>query len=277
MKRNSVLYFISIMLLFGLWACNGSQEVEQQINDKMLEPETSKKSSEMQQFFQLPSPVELFMFMWDGEMGYNPNHLNLVDNAKLYEGSKNKAINLGVYSADLAYCTVYEKNQEARNLFSASIELAQNLGLTEGFDSDLLDRIDHNIENSDSLFQITNQSYSQSLTYLQSQNQVQILPYIVYGGWLESLYIATQSLKKENLSNDVAGKIVDQAFLLENLIEFFEYLNYSDEKTLEIVDDLSALEIIFENIVSKGDGSMSENNFSRLKNKVNEIRLGIVK
>jgi len=277
MKRIPVLYFISIMLLSGMWACTGSQESKQLINDDVVAEQTVVHNQHLQQYFQLPSPVELFMFMWDGELDFNPNHLNLVDFAKGYEGSKKKAINLGVYSADLAYCTVYEKNQEARNLFSATIDLAQNLGLTEGFDPVLLDRIDKNIENSDSLFQITNYSYSKSLTYLQSQDQIQILPYIVYGGWLESLYISTQSLGDETLTGNVAVKVVDQALLLENLIEFFDYLNFNDENTLKIMEDLEALDMIFESIVSKGDGSMSKDTFSQLKQKVNEIRMGIVK
>lgn len=277
MKRKRVLYFVSIVMLSGMWSCSGTQESKQLLNDEVISEEVIERNDHLQQFFQLPSPAELFMFMWDGELKFNPNHLNLVDNAKLYEGSKKKAINLGIYSADLAYCTVYEKNQEARNLFSATIELAQNLGLTEGFDPELLERIDKNIENSDSLFQITNYSYSTSLTYLQSSDQVQVLPYIVYGGWLESLYIATQSIGKENLSSDVAVKIIDQGLLLENLIEFFEYLNYTDEKTIKIMNDLSALEKIFNKIISKGDGSIAKDTFSQLKNKVNEIRIGIVK
>lgn len=278
MKRNRIAYFVSIVLLSGLWACSGSGEKGQLIEDETLEIKNiAELNSAQQQFFHLPSPVELFMFMWEDGAPFNKANLNSIENAVKYADSKKKSLNLGIYSADLAYCTIYDKNQETMSLFSATKTLAEDLGLTEGFDQEILDRIDRNIENSDSLYQITSDSYSKSLTFLQSQGQTQILPYIVYGGWLESVYIITQTIKEFKPESDIAIRIVDQGILLENLIDFFVFIEKEDPSATPIIKDLEALKLIFDKALIAEDGKMSIEVYTEMKEKLNELRANIVK
>lgn len=278
MKKNRLIYFLSIILLFGLWSCSGTQEDGQLIEDDAVAQDGLGDSGVIQQqLFQLPSPVELFMFMWEDGAPFNSANLNAVSNADKYVDSKKKALNLGAYSADLAYCTIYDKNQETMSLFSATKKLAEDLGLTEGFDQSILDRIDKNIENSDSLYQITSDSYSKSLTFLQSQGQTQILPYIVYGGWLESVYIATQTVKKYNPEGEIAMRISDQGLLLENLVDFFKYIEKEDSEATAIIADLTSLKLIFDKSMDTEDGLMSKEIYSEVKSKVKELRENLVK
>ncbi len=277
MKKNRIIYFLSIILLSGFWACSGSQDENQLIEDDAVTEDVVDQNSIQQQFFQLPSPVELFMFMWEDGAPFNASNLNSIENVQKYVDSKKKATNLGVYSADLAYCTIYDKNQETMNLFSATKNLAEDLGLTEGFDQSILDRIDKNIENSDSLYQITSDSYSKSITFLQSQGQTQILPYIIYGGWLESVYIVTQTVKKYTPESEIAMRISDQGLLLDNLIEFFQSVEASDPKATAVIKNLTALKSIFDLSLDTEDGLMSKEIYTQVKNKVKELRTAVVK
>ena len=277
MKKNQIIYFVSVILLFGLWACNGSQQENQLIDDNAVVEEDSVSQDLGQQFFQLPSPVELFMFMWEDGAPFNEANLNSISNVDKYVDLKKKAINLGIYSADLAYCTIYDKNQETMNLFSATKRLADDLGLTEGFDQSILDRIDQNIDNSDSLYQITSDSYSKTLTFLQSQGQTQILPYIIYGGWLESIFIATQTVKKFNPESEIAIRISDQGLLLENLKEFFQFIEAKDPKATLVLNDLNELSAIFDKTLDAEDGLMSKAVYKEVKNKVKQLRENTIK
>jgi len=277
MKNNRIIYFLSVVLLAGLWSCGGSQNESQLLEDKVVMEDDAVQNDMQQQFFQLPSPVELFMFMWDDGAPFNAELLNSIGNADNYVENKKKALNLGVYSADLAFCTIYDKNQETMGLFSATKKLAEDLGLTEGFDQSILDRIDNNIDNGDSLYQITSDSYSKSLTFLQSQGQTQILPYILYGGWLESLYIATQTVKKYKPESEIATRITDQALLLENLIEFFKYIEKDDTNATLIVNDLTELQSIFDKTADTEDGLMPKEQYAEVKLLVKKLRTNLVK
>jgi len=279
MKTNRIIYFLAVILLSGLWACSGSQTESGLIEDNLdAEKSISKEGKAFQKkFFQLPSPVELFMFMWEDQAPFNAQLLSSIDNADKYVGKKKKAKNLGVYSADLAYCSVYDRNQETMNLFSASKRLAEDLGLTEGFDQKVLDRIDKNIDNSDSLYQITSDSYSKSLTFLQSQGQTQILPYILYGGWLESLYISTQTVKRYKPESEIAIRIADQGLLLENLIEFFQYLEETDSEVSEEIAELQSLQVLYDKALETEDGLISKELFAEIKTYVKELRTNLTK
>ena len=279
MKTNRIIYILALILISGLWACNGSQTEGELIEDNLeVEKPISEANATFQKkFFQLPSPVELFMFMWEDKAPFNAQLLSSISNADKYVGNKKKAKNLGVYSADLAYCSVYDKNQETMKLFAASKKLAEDLGLTEGFDQAVLDRVDKNIDNSDSLYQITSDSYSKSLTFLQSQGQTQILPYILYGGWLESLYIATQTIKKYNPQSEIAIRITDQGLLLENLIEFFQYLEKTDASVSQEISELQSLQVLFDKALDTEDGLISKALFLEIKAYVKELRTKLTK
>ncbi len=276
MKNKWSLYLIASIALLGLWSCSESSNDNHLIEDEAVQEESTLEKAAHQQFFQMPSPVELFMFMWEDGAPFNIANLNSIEKVDDYVESKKKAINLGVYSADLAYSTIYDKNKEAMSLFSVTKKLADDLGLTEGFDKSILERVDRNIENSDSLLHITNDSYSKTITFLQSQGQIHILPYIIYGGWLESVYIATQTVKKYDPESNIATRIVDQNILLENLIEFFQSLPKSDEKAQEILKDLNALSGIYQKSLDSESGIMSEEVYLEVKEKVSSLREGVV-
>ncbi len=275
MKNKWSLYLFASLALFGLWSCNSSGNANQLIEDEIVEEEVPHQVSTHQQFFQMPSPVELFLFMWEDGAPFNNTNLNSIENVDNYVESKKKSINLGIYSADLAYTTIYDKNKETMDLFSATKKLADDLGLTEGFDKSILERVDRNIENSDSLLHITNDSYSKTITFLQSQGQIHILPYIIYGGWLESVYIATQTLKKYNPESNIATRISDQSFLLENLIEFFESLPKSDEEAQKILAELNSLDAIYQKSLDN-DGIMTKEVYKELKDKISILRTEII-
>jgi len=272
-----------LLALFGLsifFACNNTED-SSLISDEVIENSDTviaeTPNYNPQALFKLPSPVELFIFMWEDGVDFDIENINAIENTKKYIDTKKKALNLGVYSADLAYCTVYDRNQETMNLFSASKSIAEDLGLTEGFDKSILTRIDKNLDNSDSLYQITNDSYSKTLTFLQAQGQTKILPYIIYGGWVESVYIATQSVKKYKESSEIALRISDQGMLLDNIIDFFVSISKKADKEQAIIDQLTELQKTYDKIYDSEKGTMSKEYFQEVKTQIAILRNEIVK
>ena len=68
--------------------------------------------------------------------------MNPPENMDKYVTTNMKAVNFGIYAADLAYSTVFEKNQSSLSYFKNVKKMAESLGLSEGFDEIMSKRID---------------------------------------------------------------------------------------------------------------------------------------
>ncbi|MFL5753956.1 MAG: hypothetical protein ACJ76F_11155, partial [Bacteroidia bacterium] len=65
--------------------------------------------------YQVPSPGEMLSFIKDvgGKNNKNTTFLNPPANAQNYADAKTKALNFGIYSCDLSYCSIFEVGTEA--------------------------------------------------------------------------------------------------------------------------------------------------------------------
>ena len=62
--------------------------------------------------YPLPTSAEVIKMLTELEVGYIIGISNPVENTKKYFSSTTRAINLGVYGADLSYATLYNMQQE---------------------------------------------------------------------------------------------------------------------------------------------------------------------
>lgn len=247
--------------------------------------------------FTLPPPVDLFISMWEMELNFSKEAVNSPDNLKNYNTSVRKAIGLGAFSSDLSYTSVYGQNQLTKNYFSVSKKLADDLGLTKGFDKEIVQRINDNIGNADSLYNITKDSYSDAITQVNSSGQAHLLPYILYGGWLESIYIAAIAGDANKADEVSINTFSGQGVFIETLIDYYKHILESvdvkvkekekanaeagikKEVVVEGLDDIKAiladLETIYkfyEQALESDDLTLTEEQFSLVKNKIIVIR-----
>ncbi len=272
---------LSFLLLFGVISCNNDTDN----NEEATQDTTAVKNDDnhmggvdINTKFKLPSPVELYMFLWDANAKFNKDVLNSIDKADKYLTTTSKAINLGIYSSDLAYCTVFGKNQETFTYFSTTKKIAEDLGLTEGFDEAIAQRLDKNINNSDSLFQITSDSYSDVTRFMESQGKSELLPLLVAGGWIESVYINVKSVGEFHTDKDIAGILADQGVLLETLIEYFNSLEEKSDDVKNIISQFQDLQESFDKLYDNDEEEIiTEEQFNELAGKIEKIRSSFVK
>ncbi len=62
-----------------------------------------------------------------------------------------RSVNMGVFGADLSYCTLYNINQEVIDYLNAIRTLANELNMSKIYDETLYDRIKANVDNKDEL------------------------------------------------------------------------------------------------------------------------------
>ncbi|MBA4241098.1 MAG: hypothetical protein C0448_10245 [Sphingobacteriaceae bacterium] len=223
--------------------------------DELSGVDTLKTETQTEQitetFFQVPSPGEMLTFikMVGGKNNKNVSFLNSPDNQKNYTDNKSKALNFGIYSCDLSYCSIFEIGSEALKYFKVVKQLGDQIGVSSAISPEVLKRLEGNIGNPDSLSVITDDVYFSSFESLEASKQGPTLSLVVAGGWIESLYIAT-SLAKYDAKSPVVERLADQKYTLDNLIEFLKKYE-SDANVAGVLTQFTELQAEFNKIGEK--------------------------
>ena len=123
-------------------------------------------------------------------------------------------MNLGIYGADLGYVTIYDQTQDALGYLNAAKKLADELGVAGAFDAQTIGRFQKNLGNQDSMLVLVGVAYRSSDTYLKNNDRSDVSGLVLAGGWIESLYFATNTYKiKPN--EDVKRRIAEQKSSLQ--------------------------------------------------------------
>ncbi len=149
MNRNLILsgkffllLFVSLGLLFA--GCNrgpkaggeGSGEFEA---SGTLDAETQEQLNTAKRiFYSLPSPLETAMLIKNAGAEYNEELLNPTGNTSMYITSKSKALNLGVYSTDLSYASLFDQTQATLDYIGAAKVMADGLNILDAIDEETI-------------------------------------------------------------------------------------------------------------------------------------------
>ena len=117
--------------------------------------------------------------------------------------------------------------------------MGDQIGVSTAIKPEILKRLESNLGKPDSLAVITDDVYFSSFEALEDSKQGPTLACVVAGGWLESLYIATQLAKWEP-NSPVIERLADQKYTLENLIEFLKK-HESDANVAAVKTDFEGL------------------------------------
>jgi hypothetical protein len=268
-SSNSIgKYFLSVVVLFSLGACSGGSDTEETTeaaDTTEASAQAEVKSNKVQKlFYTIPSPIEMSMLIKKAGAVYNKEILNPTKNVSNYATNLGKALNLGVYGADLSYTSIFDQTQETMQYLSCAKKLADGLGITSAFSSETVARIEKNINNRDSLLSIISDSYWTSDAYLKENERENTSAFIITGGWIEALYIATKLAGNNKQNAEILNRIAEQKLSLENLISLLKtYENDTDIN--KMISDLEPLKKIYDGIVltyAKSETSTDETNKS---------------
>ena len=251
MKRKHFL-IAPIAVTLALASCGGGKTEGE---DDMTTVDTVKIETQTEQvtetFFQVPSPGEMLTFikLVGGKNNKNVSFLNSPDNQKNYTDNKSKALNFGIYSCDLSYCSIFEIGSEALKYFKTVKQLGDEIGVSKAINPAVLKRLEGNLGKPDSLAVITDDIYFSSFETLEDNKQGPTLSLVVSGGWIESLFIATSLIKYEAKS-PLVERLADQKYTLDNLIEFLKKYQ-SDTNVASIIIQFTELQAEFNKIGEK--------------------------
>lgn len=282
----------SMALACLLFSCaeDKSATEEEDTNSKIVQEKSNNLFEVSGKIFSIPSPIQTAFLLKNSGAPYNSNMLAPTSKANQQHTSFEKALNLGIYGADLGYVTIYDQNQDAISYMAVSRKLATELGINNIFDEDLMNRFESNMGNQDSLMSMVSDVFKSSDKYLKETDQVDLSVMILAGGWIETLYFATH-LAKESKNQSIINRIGEQKITIKNLIKLLIPFR-SNESVGVVLNKLNELEDLYNDISfdytykepttlpdkkttiinSESSVNLSENELQNITQKVREIR-----
>lgn len=245
-------------------------------SDSILIQQKIQQAKEI--FYSLPAPQEVAELLTNqqNDTYFDQSLLNDLDNSNKYTTEIAQAYNLGIYSADLSYASLYEQNQIVIKYMATNKTLAGDLGIINAFDKETIDKLQDNVNNRDQIMRIISENFMNSDAYLQESNRQDIGAMILLGGWIEGMYIATKlSDFKTSKNKKLVSSILEQKLSLELTVKFLE--NYKNYDGLRLFyDDINGLYKIYESIPTEIDNqgllTAKENDYLKICEKIKKIR-----
>jgi len=267
--------------MFFFLSCSKNNDVNNE-TQKITKDTTNflqdDKFSEARQIvYSLPSPQEITSIILDQKgLEFNPSLTNNPDFVNKYTTDLARALNLGIYSADISYVSIFNQKQFAINYIISAKKLAEYLGILDYFTEEEINEIENNIIDKDKITEIITRAYMRSDAQLQENQRDDIGALILIGGWVEGMYLATQLAKRQNTPNiKLISSIMEQHLTLALLIDFLNY--YNNNKLLrQISKDIFTLDKIFQQINTdideQGNIIVDQKDFNLICKQIEKIR-----
>lgn len=199
-------------------------------------------------FEALPSPLESAMLIKSAGARFDGAHLNSISNVSTYVTNKSMALNLGIYTCDLSFASMYEQTQLIIDYMNAAKKMADGLGILKAIDQETIDRLEENINNTEVIMEIVSTTFMNSNSYLEENGQPAVAAMVLVGGWFEGLYISTQLVDMKDFNgNKLVGRIIDQKLSIDILLNLLES-SKGNPAVDELIVQVNKLKVVFDKI-----------------------------
>jgi hypothetical protein len=254
-RLSSVILVVFILIISLFTGCKGGKKgPDQNVTVKMPKDnavilQDIKQAEKI--FNALPSPLESAMLIKSAGARFDANLLNPVTNVNTYVTNKSQALNLGIYTCDLSFASLYEQTQLLIDYMNAAKKMADGLGILKAIEQDDIDKLEENINNADVIMDVVSQTFMNSNSYLEDNGQPATAAMVLVGGWIEGLYISTQLVDmKEFNGNKLVGRIIDQKLSIDILLNLLKS-SKGNPAVDELIVQVTKLSSVFDKISIK--------------------------
>ena len=237
--RNYIAYTIAVAILA---ACGGNANKENNNSKEFEKAQADLKENVKKVLYQIPSPSEIPFLLQATGAGFDASLINSIERVDGYASMTDKAIlNLGVYATDVGYLSSYEKTQESLTYMRSCRKLADNLGLSDSFSTELIEQFEKSVESRDSLATLVNSTIADAENLLREDSRGNLAALMITGSFIEGIYLGTQIIDTypddldESVKNLILGNlirtIIDQKKPLNELISMLESTDQTDRVT----------------------------------------------
>jgi hypothetical protein len=253
----------------GLSSCkNKATEAKKSVETEQVK--TIENSIEAN-VYPLPTSAEVIRMLTDLEVGFIIGISNPVENSKKYFSSTTRAINLGVYGADLSYATLYNMQQDVINYLDAIRSLSNELNMSKIYNEELYDKIKQNFDKRDELVNILTSAFNDTYGYLAENDQQPLALLVVGGAWVEGMYLTTHVSEAAYQVAGISKVLLEQKKSFELYLEITKpYL--TDPSVGDFVKLFDPVKKVYEGIGT----SLTEQNIKDITTVITALRGQIV-
>jgi len=267
MKRICIQVIIPFLVLaaVGLGSCkNRNTEGQQTI---VLDERAKIEKSIEESIYPLPTSAEVIKLLSDLEIGYMIGISNPIEKASTYLTSKSRAVNLGIYGADLSYATLYNMQQDIINYLNAVRVLANELSMSQIYDENLYTNLKNNFDNKDNLVALLTDAFNKTYGYLSENDQESLALLVVGSSWVEGMYITTHISESVYNVEGIVKVFLEQKNSYDLFIDIAK--PHADDPLIqEFLKDLEPISDVYAGI----ETSLSEQNFLDIKKAIESVR-----
>lgn len=243
---------VFILILVLLVGCKGGKNPPQEeipVKPPQDNAEILKDIKQAEKIFQaLPSPIESAMLVKSAGGRFDESLLNPVGNVNTYVTNKSMALNLGAYTCDLSFASLYEQTQLIIDYMNAAKKMAEGLSILDAIDQQTIDDLEENINNSEYIMDVVSETFLNSNSYLEDNGQPAVAAMVLVGGWIEGLYISTQLVDMNEFNgNKLVTRIIDQKLSIDILINLLSK-SKGNPAVDELLTQVGKLKIVFDKI-----------------------------
>jgi hypothetical protein len=267
------LFFLTTSVVLLISSCGGNKQEELNTTDDEIQTVglDSQKISAQNVFNTISSRTTILELTKLSNAEYNVQLLNNPNDVSRYLLESSRALNLGVYGADLNVASIYDQTQESILFFKCVSIIAKSIGVSNSFDENMGDRMTANQSNRDSTLSIITQAFKSADETLRKNNRPGTSSLLVAGAWIESLFVACQTAKGTK-NEPIVKEIFAQKESLDNLMELLLSSKLPDE-TAYVLQDLKAVKLIID---SKTDNVFTLDAMKELDTKITDLRTKII-
>ena len=221
--------------------------------------------------YPLPTPFEMTKMLSTIGVGYNSAILNPVDKAEKYFTERSKAVNLGVYGADVAYAASYDQKQDVKLYLKALKTLVDQLGISIDYNKMLSEEFKEKINNKDTLINIITNTYYDTYKSLKGKGSKELSVMMVTGMWVEVMYVATNISKDSYNNTEIVKLIAKQKDSYMKLLEILGTMN-----TDKGIKDLETKFLILKPVYEKVDQGLLQKDYMLILQTIQDVRKSLV-
>jgi len=218
-----ILFFIAITAIFA--SCGGGggdSTIDVPTGDdttKRVEIDPEKINGLIESF---PSPIEMAATIEDMQVPYSKKNLVPTETVGDFEVNFEKALGLGMLSADLGYLNVYGRKNAIVEYLTSIKRLADALDVDQFFDFQTLKRLAANSSDLQELMYLSVTSYHDMDEHLRKTRRSDLSALMITGVWLEGQYLASKvnQFKSDTRTEEI---IAGQKDILKELLDVLDF------------------------------------------------------
>lgn len=270
--RKTVSFVLTMMVTLLLTntfiSCNNKTKKATSVEAEAVAADEIRKDIEAY-VYPISSTFDVTKMLNEIEATYIFDIAHDAENAGKYFTDKNKALNLGIYLADLAYAATYNQKAEVQSYFEAIEQLVGELDLTAAFKRDVASKIRENLDKQEELTNLIINYTEDAYEFLHKQGRDELSYLIVSGTAVEGLYLTTHISENTFNNPEIIKVILYQKDYLKKLeTQMAQYRE--SEMSAESFEYIRSINEVY--AMEEGSSSMTEEQIVKLTDMLETIR-----